>query len=299
MRQRMCRGATILLALIAFTSPAQCRDRKVFIGGIMDAKADPENYIEWRFGVEQWEQGRRTSHRLQVWWLRCYGKTWTGKSDQTACTLQRTVLDRWMHPEKDTFLTVKEHTTEDGSLLVKRLSWEKGELDFDIVYSDDSTTEAIVRFQVDRRSRSIFLTKFTAIGISRGLLSDSLGAVEYRIPEYTYTVQIPVELPGYKSDTDKLLDELESSLSADDRSVWDSMGREGVLFDFLHKSWLQKALPSADWISREHRQPTPSELEQVRSAVLKGVAQRLSQTTMSAGGQQRCVAVVAELLKEF
>ncbi len=48
-------------------------------------------------------------------------------------------------------------------------------------------------------------------------------AIEYRIPEYTYTLDIPVRMRGLKSESDKRWEEMLQSLSQQDRAIWEQL----------------------------------------------------------------------------
>jgi hypothetical protein len=66
----------------------------------------------------------------------------------------------------------------------------------------------------------IYLDSFKAIGIARGILSDSMSFIEYKIPKYTYILNVPVEMRGLRSMDDKKWDDMIISLSKEDQTLW-------------------------------------------------------------------------------
>jgi len=118
------------------------------------------------------------------------------------------------------------HYASDGTLKLVYVDWEAGELDLQLTLTDNTTIEVMLRVQY--QDTSIYLKDFKAIGIARGMFSDTMTAIEYRIPEYSYTLDIPVQMKGLKSEDDKKRDEMLQSLTEEDRLIWENMQTEGV-----------------------------------------------------------------------
>ena len=155
--------------------------------------------LNFDFGIEQYEDGKRTEHRLQNWYLLCNypAPAAFGGSGKTYCRLNRTVYDRIIPDE--TTVTQEFHSEQTGNLQIFDMEWKAGKLDFTIIYAEGDRTEVMIRMSQD--DRSFFLDSFKALTAARGLLSDKLTSVEYRIPEYTYTIDMPIRMRGLKLGT--------------------------------------------------------------------------------------------------
>ena len=181
------------------------------------------------FGIEQFEGGKRTTHRFQLWDLLCQypPHPLLGQPNETYCSVKRTVLDRSGEDRGfGTIIGQHSHRTADGTLTLTHVDWNAGELDLQLPLADNTTIEVMLRVQ--HQNNSIYLKDFKAIGIARGMFSDTMEAIEYRIPEYSYTLDIPVQMKGLKSEDDRKLAEMLQSLTEKDRLTWANMQSEGA-----------------------------------------------------------------------
>jgi hypothetical protein len=146
-----------------------------------------------------------------------------------------------------TAITAHNHYSSDGTLKLLRADWQRGELDFNIVLSDKSTIEVMLRMKF--KDGSIYLGSFKAIGIARGILTDSMVPLEYKIPKYTYTLDIPVEMTGFRSKKDKKWDDMIATLSKQDQVLWEKFtaksDKKCKAFDKFHEEEaLKKIIPN-------------------------------------------------------
>jgi hypothetical protein len=157
------------------------------------------------------------------------------------------VIDKWAEKLLDgAMVTTHKHYSSDGTLRLNTVDWQKGKLDFTIVFTDKDTAEAMLRFKA--KNNMLCLDSFKAYGIAKGWFSDSMAAIEYRIPKYTYILNIPMAMRGLRSMDDKRWDEMFATLSKDDQAAWQKskLGSEKQCNLFDDKSWEQikrKAIP--------------------------------------------------------
>jgi len=208
------------------------------------------------FGIEQFEGGKRTTHRFQLWDISCQYPPYVGNPNETYCSVDRTVLDRTGEEMGlGTIIGQHSHYASDGTLKITHVDWEEGELDLQLTLTDNTTIEVMLRVQY--QDTSIYLTDFKAIGIARGVFSDTMEAIEYRIPEYSYTLDIPVQMKGLKSEDDRKLEEMLQSLIEEDRLIWEKVQREGAVnkfFDFVNlKSRMMELIPDYEEIEAGKR----------------------------------------------
>ena len=191
---------------------------------------DNQYSLWFDFGLEQFEGEKRTTHRFQLWAFICeypphpmYGLS----SNETYCSVKRTILDRSLEDRGGGIIIgQRSHYATDGTLKFVYVDWEAGKLDLQLTLDDKTTIEVMLRLQYE--DNTIYLKDFKAIGIAKGRFSDTMEAIEYRIPEYTYTLDIPVQMKGLKSEDDKKRDEMLQSLTEEDRLIWENMQTEGV-----------------------------------------------------------------------
>jgi len=181
------------------------------------------------FGIEQFEGEKRTTHRFQLWDIRCHYPpySWDGQlPKETFCSVERTILDRYGEEMgflySGTIIGQRSHYAEDGTLKLTYVDWNAGKLDLQLTLDDKNTIEVMLRLQY--RDNTIYLKDFKAIGIAKGgMFSDTMEAIEYRIPEYSYTLDLSVQMKGLKSEDDKERDEMLQSLTEEDRLIWENM----------------------------------------------------------------------------
>lgn len=164
----------------------------------------------------QYSDGKRWTSRFEKWDLICEYPSVFGNPDETYCHVERTRFLRLEDLDYETGIAQLLHSSVGGTLKLTNADWEKGKLDFQLVHDDGSTIEVMLRLRYE--NNSIHLKEFKAIGIVKGTLSDTMEVIEYRIPEYTYTLDMRVTMRGLKSESDKRQEELLQSLSPKDRA---------------------------------------------------------------------------------
>ncbi|MFQ5818225.1 MAG: hypothetical protein ACE5H2_09775 [Terriglobia bacterium] len=265
------------------------------------SKDNPPHYqIIFDFAIEQWENGKRTTHRYQLWYLTCeYPPTWYWqRKNQTHCTLERTVIDRWDRPDigLQSVVTVHRHDTDDGTLVLRQVDWEKRILDFGVVYPLDPTPTE-VRIRLKYNDNNIFLDSFEAMTIHRGLFPDmKMSVIEYKIPEYTYAMEVPIQMKGYKSEEGKRLDEVIASLGENDRRIWSRLKEDPQLLPIPDEKTLRKILPSYDQMLKEKRQPPPVEWSKVVRFMLDALREKLVRAGLSEDAQRKILDLFSEEL---
>lgn len=206
------------LIMILFYSVAQGEELGPYIGYSKGKGANVEYHLTFNFGIEQWEEGKLSTFRYQQWLLQCaYPDPGTGQA-QTWCSLNRTVIDKWSEAMGGTVISTHKHYSAEETLKLRRINWQRGELDFHIILTDGSTIEVMLRMKF--KDNSIHLDSFKAIGIARGILTDTMVPLEYKIPRYTYTLNVPVEMIGLRSKKDKKWDDMIATLSKQDQESW-------------------------------------------------------------------------------
>jgi hypothetical protein len=208
--------AAFAAILLASTVPAEEIPQGLYIGMKMD---DGRYSIFANLGIEQYENGKKTSSRVQNWYLECWSRD--PLAGKQGCSLERTVYDLfWTKSNFDigAGVSFSQHSTEDGNLKIKTLDWSSGKLDFTVVYNDGGTTDVKVRFK--ETGKMLHMTSFQALSIAHGVLSDSMSAVEYKVPQYTQTINVPVKLFGMKDEAQKRREDLEATLRGDDLKRW-------------------------------------------------------------------------------
>ena len=132
-----------------------------------------------------------------------------------------------MPPGTGAIISAHRHYTSDGTLRLITADWEGGRLDFTIVNSDDSTTEAMLRMKIKRTL--IFLDSFKATAITRGTsFLIPLTTIEYRLPKYTYTLNVPVLMRGLRPMADKTRADIFATLSNEDQNAWEELGNKNL-----------------------------------------------------------------------
>ena len=210
----------VFCVLIAFCSLAQSAEQELIIGSITGKGAQSEYNLTFYFGIEQWEDGKLTTHRRQQWDLQCsYPEPATNRPN-TSCSLKRVVIDEELTPGSGAIIGTTKHDSSQGTLRLINTDWERGRLDFTIVYSDGGTTEVMLRMK--RKDNIFYLDSFKATAITRGtLVLTPLTTIEYRIPKYTYTLNVPVLMRGLRPTGAKEWDAIVGTLSKEDQTAWE------------------------------------------------------------------------------
>src|SRR5262249_51632481 len=106
-------------------------EEKPFVG-FRGQSADGKEYTyeirAFKFGIEQWDEGKINTSGYERWRLTCKYPDYSGVK-KTECDLdrERVVLDK----EYGAFVVTFGHHTRDGTLQIQRENWKNGNLDFD------------------------------------------------------------------------------------------------------------------------------------------------------------------------
>jgi len=274
---------------------------RTYVGSITEDKHYSISMLG--FGIEQFEGGKRTTHRFQLWDLLCNypPDPLVGQPNETYCHVERTVLNRSGEDMGlGTYIGQYLHSTLDGSLKLTNVDWNEGELDFQLILVDRTTIE--VKLRVGYQDTSIYLKDFKAIGIARGIVSDTMEAIEYRIPEYTYTLDIPVRMKGLKSESDKRQEEMLQSLSQQDRAIWEQLEDKTPPSSFLEghdfDQRLRQIIPEYDAIKAGERELTPEEERKTEGLILAEIRKWLERQGFSVEGLQKIFDFMSEGLSK-
>lgn len=185
------------------------------IGWRSDSTGD---YLSLTVGIEQWTENKRDTHRRQVWKFYCNRPVAEKKQDRTStCTVTRTVIDKGMLGMLP-LVTEHFHSVDDETLRVGRIDWDNGAIELSIVHTNERTAEVTIRFS--EKDGHYFFQEFTAATLLRELPSGKVSIIEYRIPEYTYHVNVPIEMLGLNDAGIKPWDEIFAKLSKADQAGW-------------------------------------------------------------------------------
>ncbi len=190
------------------------------------------------FGLELWEEGKKADKIFQLWYLTCNAPA----GHQASCDLERTLIVLWSEPiETVNAVSIHRHSTSDGSLIVRGLDWANWELSFDVVYPDHERMPVLLQLKPKAASEGFSLLEvksFQAKEVMRPtFVSDALVSQEWRIPEYSYTLNVPIALLGSKSTNERERDDVKKKLGITDRQVFERIGDAGCL-DF--EAWFKQ-----------------------------------------------------------
>jgi hypothetical protein len=242
-------------------------------------------------GVEQLTQDKKVwDYRYQLWHVSC-SSPWTLTAEKfpfnTWCSVNRIVLDKGFAEGR--VITGHNHYIEEGTLKLTNIDFPNGKLDFQLTFTDMSTIDVMIRLK--RWENVLFLDSFKAIGVSRGSLSDTLQAVEFRIPTYSYVMNIPVEMPGLKSTVFKEIEDFENSLAPADRQIWSRIQGKNPIFS---SEVLKQYIPDYDKIGvGEGKRPLrASDIPVMEKGMRESLAKWLPTTGMSLDGQTKTKAYI-------
>ena len=198
-------------------------------------------------------------------------------------------------------ITTHEHYSLDETLKFVSVNWQRGELDFNVVHKDKSTIEVMLRMKF--KDGSIYLGSFKAIGIARGIFTDSMVPLEYKIPKYTYIMDVPVEMRGFRSMDDKKWDDMIATLSRQDQISWEkfkaTIGTKCKIFDKIpDEELMKKIIPNYERRKPELDKGAELTLEEKSSwgnYVAEEYAKCLANSGISKDGQKKIV----DLLKQM
>jgi hypothetical protein len=250
--------------------------------------------INFRTGIEQWEDGVKASQRRQIWHLRCNAPSAYTKRRDVYCSLERTIIDTgngvW-----NPYVFTANHYIDDGTLRLRQLDWNAGILDLTVLFDSDETAEVSIRL---RRDTLIYrLISFEAAAIHRSGVGGEVTTVKYRIPEYTYAINVPIEVPGLSDAGLKAWDALFRSLPAPDQRAWASIQqllrkRAQNLEEDLAKEAARR-LPGVDLTEGEMKPETKRTMSEITEDMLGGwMIETVRASSMSAQSKNRITSYI-------
>lgn len=219
-------------------------------------------------GLELWEEAKKSEGIFQSWHLTCGA----GVGHQSWCTLERTLIVLWGELVGGK-VTIHRHSTSDGSLKLWRLDVAKGELSFDVVYPEGERMPVLMRLKPvsEKIPWLLAVESFQAKDVVRTLLTKAVVSQEWRLPEYSYPLNVPIALLGRKSTDDKARDDLMKKLSTTDRQAFERMRSAGD----------DKCFDIGTWVEQEPFKtllaPYDKKLKELERQQLKGL-EELKQT---------------------
>lgn len=255
--------------------------------GLINKDGAPRYSISmFDFGIEHWEGSKKSETQRQLWHLSCEHPPYFGQGQDTHCSLERTTMLHWDQTYFKTVITIHKHDSDDGTLEIQKADWERGILKFAIVYADQTKTEVDIRMRYD--GNLIYLDSFKAFAIAKGLFADSeMAIIEYKIPEYSYILDVRVRMRGFKTEGQKNLEELISLLSDKDRAIWNALKAD--ILDFPSKEEVSQAIPDYG-----NRDLTPTDWAKLVKAMIGNLEKQLQRAGVSSDGQAKIVEVFAK-----
>ncbi len=213
-------------------------------------------------GLELWEEGKKSESIFQSWHLTCDPRV----GHQLWCTLERTVIVRSGELIGGT-VTIHRHSTSDGSLKVREVNWANWRLSFDVIYPGGERMPVLMHLKPVSEKISSFLAieSFQAKDVVRTALTRKVVSQEWRLPEYSYTLNVPIALYGRKSADTKALDDMMKKLSTTDRQAFERMRSSGDAKCFDIGTWLDQE-PLKTLLA-----PYDEKLKEVERQKLKGL----------------------------
>jgi hypothetical protein len=290
-------------------------DRGPIVGYRSDAKGRETYSLDnFAFGIEQIEDSRIGAARRQVWRLSCQcpappllqgpGRRQQSSENKapTYCRLERTVIDDWRSKGGTAplglafpIVTMHDHDTYDGTLSDLEVDWPSGKLDFKVNYTDGTTTDVSIRLTWD--GTAMYLQDFKGLAIHRGLTSDTLSVIEYRIPRYSSVIPVPFEFRGFKSSGEEAWDKLLLTLSPADQALWAAVRADRSNrpdFGEMTKraeAAIEKAVPDWQAVKSGKRKLTPSEEKRIdavtQEALLGTITDWIARTNLSPEAKHR------------
>jgi hypothetical protein len=211
----------VWVGLVVASLPAQAKVWPVSSCDVSDG--DQATYqLGCRFDLELWEDGEKAADTFEQWSLGCLGTT-------TSCTLTQTIVRissvaGWLVENVQYSDTNVDHSDR---LRVRRADWKRwdtrGQLDFDLINSANEVTVVTIQLQRQFKSslRVFDIDRFQARRDVRHFSGGALISQEWRIPEYSYTVNVPFVIGGKRDPEEKNRDELKSRLSAADWQLFE------------------------------------------------------------------------------
>lgn len=274
--------------------------------GWISDEGQREYRLTLNIGLEQWEGEKKSETRYFLWYMTCVHPQpsyTTPNPFDTYCHLERTIFTLWGkgHSDMPNTVSVKKGDTDDNTIQLRNVDWEKGILNFAVLHTgaldpEGSKIEVSVRLQyADDPLHSIYLKSFKALDVAHGLFPDSEVAIlEYRVPQYGYTLNVPFDIRGFRSKEQKVMDEIIASLSKPDLATWKSVGKDIPLPPM--KEIFKTLFPDFDF---ENDTLTKQHEENLLESMLERYAQSLRKYDFSDDGHEKLVRYYRELLSDL
>jgi hypothetical protein len=189
-------------------------------------------------GLDLWEEGKKSELIFQSWYLICSARV----GHQVWCSLDRTLISMWGE-RYGALVSIHNHSTSDGSLKVWEFNLANWRVSFDVIYPSGERLPVLMRLKpkIEGQSRFLAVESFQAKGVVRDVLfSRSVVLQEWRLPEYSYTLNVPIILRGKKSTEAKARADMMKKLSTTDRQAYERIGSTGGAKCFDVWTWLEQ-----------------------------------------------------------
>lgn len=236
-----------------------------FSVGVVSREGSARTYsLLFNVGIEQWENGVRSTNRYQVWRLFCTCPSAFPTPQGTSCDLERVVIDRW-GGNGGPYVGSYHHYVGEN-LQLDKIDWANGIVNLTAIYDDKSRTQIDIRFWEE--DSALYLRSFKAVNSGRTVATGNLSVIEYKIPQYTYTLNIPLEMKGIYSAGLKNWDQLFGTLNDSDKSRWRTLYASGLFPDQKKyeeelKARLRERFPHLDYDAVEKGKQKLSDGENV------------------------------------
>jgi len=257
----------------------------------------PGRLFAYDYAVERWQDGQKENAHWERWTIKCQDRpVLPSDPPGTWCDIERLLVFEFV----GTRVGVLNHSTFDGSLKVLRADWDAGALDLRLIYADGSSLDVELRLGYDDGNLTR-LRSFRGVAVTRDATGDrKLHTWEYRLAEYSYTLNVPVTMRGRKSGGAKLWNELITSLTPEDQRAWQELKKSRSQLRAPSPEDLERALiaaiPDYDAIKQGKRTPTELEEREINRAGMemtrKMFADFFAKSKLSAAAQQRMIQLL-------
>ena len=280
--------------------------REMPAAGFVRGGDTKEYRLSLHIGLEQWEGEKKSRIHYQIWHLSCTNPlpsyTPSNRFD-TFCHLERTffrlwALDETTKPNSTLFpstVAVIDHSMSDDTLKIRRVNWEQGILELSAMHTgafdpEGSKIDISIRLKYigigsgPENHSTIFLRSLKAIDIAYGVMSDgTVAALEYRVPEYSYMLEAPFKIKGFKSREQKKRDDLARSLNDEDRLKW------RVFMDGpeMSQAWTQDIATILPDFDPQQESLTKEQRKVVGEHILKAIVEALVEQGFSDDGRRK------------
>jgi hypothetical protein len=266
------------------------------LAGWTTRKGDTREYqILSSFGVEVWE-GSKRSIQNQRWTVNCRFPDYQGKL-KTYCSVQ--VLSIYPWADRDSLPSVDEYSTVDGNLEITDINWEKGQLDFDMLDPNKDRIHVFITLGTREKTDQIFLESFKASITVRQVPSGEVTTYEFKVPDYTYTLQLPLEMRGMATQGEKQWDDMIKTLSKEDQLAWAKLKAKGPEGLKMFGAEFQKSRDRQfEQLKARTSNPTPAEDKRLAEAMIELYRQEYGRAFSNSGISKDGQKVIVEFLSK-